>query len=184
MSIVSLPGGCTPSPLSDITHQYYVNLIRCFVVDVNEKAFPDDDRFRSPSSLPSSGLFWVTFLITFLVAFSEPTNRGGLFEMAKSPHKWYQFGLPLWLLHCKKKSLLYWEAIVNIIKYQRISSACSSWPAWVRVALDCLTVSFCCRGRWSLTTARSHLPDSPPEFTAWDCSPLLPFATYAGLDRI
>lgn len=54
----------------------------------------------------------------------------------------------------------------------------------VRAALDCLTVSYCCcRGRWSLTTARSHLPDSPPEFTAWDCSPLLPFATCAGLSR-
>jgi len=62
-------------------------------------------------------------------------------------------------------------------------SYCSSRTVWDRAALDCLTVSYCCRGRWSLTTARSHLPDSPPEFTAWDCSPLLPFATCAGLDR-
>ena len=53
----------------------------------------------------------------------------------------------------------------------------------LRAALDCHTVSLSCRGRWSLTTARSHPPDSPPEFTAWDCSPLLPFATCAGLDR-
>ncbi len=45
------------------------------------------------------------------------------------------------------------------------------------------TISFRCRGRWSLTTARSHLPDSPPDFTAWDCSPLLSFATCAGLGR-
>ena len=46
------------------------------------------------------------------------------------------------------------------------------------------TVSCFCRGRWSLTTARSHLPDSPPpDFTAWDCSPLLPLCTCAGWNR-
>lgn len=53
----------------------------------------------------------------------------------------------------------------------------------VSAALDCHTVSLRCRGRWSLPTARSHLPDSPPDFTAWDCSTLLSFATCAGLDR-
>ena len=41
----------------------------------------------------------------------------------------------------------------------------------VRAALDCHMVSLSYRERWSLSTARSHLPDSPPDFTAWDCSP-------------
>ncbi|KAF0220205.1 MAG: hypothetical protein FD174_1444 [Geobacteraceae bacterium] len=35
----------------------------------------------------------------------------------------------------------------------------------------------------TLTTARSHIPDSPPDFSAGDCSPLLSSATCAGLDR-
>jgi hypothetical protein len=62
-------------------------------------------------------------------------------------------------------------------------SHCSCWTLWDCAALDCHTVRYCCRGRWPLTTARSHLPDSPPDFTAWDCSPLLPFVTCAGLDK-
>lgn len=35
----------------------------------------------------------------------------------------------------------------------------------------------------ALATARSRLPDSPPDYSAWDCSPLLSFALCAGLDR-
>jgi len=35
----------------------------------------------------------------------------------------------------------------------------------------------------AIATARSRLPDSPPIYTAWNCSPLLSFATSAGLDR-
>jgi hypothetical protein len=51
------------------------------------------------------------------------------------------------------------------------------------VALDCHTVSYCCRGRWPFATARSRLPDSPPDCSAWDCSPPLSFALCAGMNR-
>jgi hypothetical protein len=47
-----------------------------------------------------------------------------------------------------------------------------------KAALDCPAVGLCRRGRWSCsTTASSHLPDSPPLVSAWDCSPPLSSGT-------
>jgi hypothetical protein len=70
----------------------------------------------------------------------------------------------------KKEKPPLWGGFQGYHGYSKIRR--SYCAAKVRAALDCQTVSFRCRGRWPMTTARSHLPDSPPDFTAWDCSPL------------
>lgn len=90
----------------------------------------------------------------------------------KSPYKWINLYFLMLILGGK-----------SLLSRRLCRSCCSYWDFQSSRRVRLPTISLSCRGRWSLTTARSHLPDSPPDFTAWDCSPLLPFAMRAGLGR-